>query len=75
MTEEQIQRLVRIEEGVNHIIKIQDRDRKDHEELKKRVDLIEPKVLENTLATKIGRGILWLFSAAGVTYLFEVFRG
>lgn len=69
------ERLIRIEEGVIYIKETMVRDRQEVKDLKTRVDVIEPKVLENSIASKIGKGVLWLCSMLGLTYLFEIFKG
>jgi predicted nuclease with TOPRIM domain len=68
MTPDQ-ERLIRIEEGVSFIKETLVRDRQEVADLKKRVDIIEPKVAEATFINRILNGTAWLFSGAFLTYL------
>jgi predicted nuclease with TOPRIM domain len=68
MTPDQ-ERLIRIEEGVSFLKETAIRDREEVSDLKKRVDVIEPKVLENTVLSKIIAGGGWLFCGGLVTFI------
>ena len=65
--EETKERLARLEEQVKQIGEIK--------ELRKDIQTLTLKVADNSIASKIGKAILWLATTTGIAYFLQYIKG